>query len=175
MKPRVTVIAIVLTIIGFGLSVSGALAADGPLANATVSFGLWKTDVTPPLDRYPNVSPPAGQLNEVIPNAVTIKAGGAINFVISGFHQIAVYDAGTEPGDIDENDTIDLTTPPVKLIKDPNDRIYRGLDPVTQPRDRVEAVAFAKPGTYLVICTVQPHFVNNDMFGYVKVLPANGK
>jgi plastocyanin len=159
----------VLSIIGVG--VSRALAVDGPLANATVSFGLWKSD--PPLDRFPSNSPPTGQLNEVIPNAVTIKAGGAINFIISGFHQIAVYDAGTQPDDISLENPI--TPPAAGLISDSNDRIYRGLDPNAQPRDRIEAVTFAQPGTYLVICTVIPHFVNNNMFGYVKVLPANGK
>src|SRR5262245_24978999 len=107
MKQRVTVIVLVLVIMGVGLTVSGALAADGPLANATVSFGLWKTD--PPLDRFPNNSPTTGQLNEITPNTVTIKAGGATNFVISGFHQIAVYDAGTKPDDISLSNPV---TPP---------------------------------------------------------------
>jgi plastocyanin len=38
------------------------------------------------------------------------------------------------------------------------------------PLDRVEAVTFSAPGTYLVICTFVPHF-NDKMHGFVKVLP----
>jgi hypothetical protein len=32
-------------------------------------------------------------------------------------------------------------------------------------------VTFASPGVYLVICGVFPHFVNDNMHGFVKVLP----
>jgi hypothetical protein len=33
-------------------------------------------------------------------------------------------------------------------------------------------VHFSNSGTFLVICGVRPHFVNDGMFGFVKVLPA---
>jgi len=56
------------------------------------------------------------------------------------------------------------------LIDDPNNRIFRGLNPQTVPQDRVETVHFAEPGTYLVICGVRPHFVDDNMFGFVRVL-----
>jgi uncharacterized cupredoxin-like copper-binding protein len=39
-------------------------------------------------------------------------------------------------------------------------------------QDRVEVVQFTKPGKYLVICGVHGHFFNDDMFGFVKVRPA---
>jgi hypothetical protein len=32
-------------------------------------------------------------------------------------------------------------------------------------------VYFEKPGTYLVICGVRDHFVNDHMYGFVTVLP----
>jgi hypothetical protein len=35
--------------------------------------------------------------------------------------------------------------------------------------NRVEVVSFQHPGTFLVICAVQPHFVNDNMFGFVQV------
>jgi len=54
------------------------------------------------------------------------------------------------------------------LIDDPNNRVYRGPDPRTQSQGRVEVVSFKTPGTYLVICAVRPHFVNDNMFGFVK-------
>src|SRR5712691_10943824 len=108
-----------------------------------------------------------GSNHQLIPNIVTIKAGGSVNFIIGGFHHPIVYDDGTQPEDIN----VDIPTPPtttrgpnpfprVVLIDDPTNRIYRGLDPSLQPldlgglfvQDRVEVVVFPKPGTYLVIC-----------------------
>ena len=136
------------------------------------------------LDRFPNLSPRLRNNHELIPNRVAIKAGGAVNFIIGGFHQPIVYSNGTQPTDIDVDNTILTTgptpTPAVPLINDPTDRIYRGLDPSLQPldrsgaafgQDRVEVVHFSRPGTYLVICGIRAHFVNDGMFGFVQVLP----
>jgi len=146
----------------------------GPLDSATVSFGGWMT--TPPLDRFPNESPRAANHHALAPKTVKIKAGGTVNFIIGGFHQVLAYDDGTQPADINANLTVQPTNFPTgpPLINDPNRRIYRGLDPSTQTQDRVEVVMFDRPGTYLVICGVRPHFVNDGMYGFVKVLP-NGK
>jgi hypothetical protein len=118
-------------------------------------------------------------------NTVKIKAGGAVNFIIGGFHQPIVYEDKTKPGDINVDDTTTTTgptpSPPVPLIDDPANRIYRGLDPSLQPldrgsppaflQDRVEVVFFPKPGKYLVICGIRGHFVNDGMYGFVRVLP----
>ena len=137
--------------------------------NATVSFGAWMT--TPALDRFPNASPRTANHHELLPNEVTICAGGSVNFNIAGFHLVLVYDNGIQPGDIRTNMLIPPTNQPMPpLINDPAGRIYRGLDPSTQLQDRVEVVHFSKPGTYLVMCGVLPHF-NEGMFGYVRVLP----
>jgi len=174
-----------------GLAAPVTTAMDG--GNATVSFGQWQTD--PPLDRFDNLSPRLRNNHQLIPNKVKIKAGGAVNFIIGGFHNPIVYDVGTQPEDIDVNDTIPTTGTPagVLLINDPTNRIYRGQDPSLQPllqpstfpghdqteplivstQDRVEVVLFPKPGTYLVICGVRAHFVNDGMFGFVKVRPAD--
>ena len=142
---------------------------SGPLANATVSWGSWPTD--PPLDRFPNLGAPGKpNVHQLIPNEVKIKAGGSVNYIIGGFHHVLVYDDGTQPGDINPNLLVPGSSPP-GLIDDPNHRIYRGLDPRLFPQDRVEVVHFSNPGTFLVICGVRPHFVNDGMFGFVKVLP----
>ncbi|HEV8483605.1 MAG TPA: hypothetical protein VGV87_08660 [Blastocatellia bacterium] len=147
---------------------ANSLSPDNPLSNATVSFGSWMT--TPPLDRFPNLSPRTANHHELLPQLAKIKAGGAVNFIIAGFHQVAVYDDGTQPGDIDTSMTIPPTNLPMPLlINDPTRRIYRGLDPSTQSQDRVEVVHFANPGTYLVICAVLPHF-QQGMYGFVKVV-----
>jgi plastocyanin len=172
-----------VAILSFGLAAPLAMA-DGRRANATVSFGAWQTD--PPLDRFPINSPVNRNEHQLIPHKVKIKAGGTVNFIIGGFHQVIVYGPGTEPGDVDANLMTPSTGVPlnVALIDDPENRIYRGLDPsrlhlvdpvVGNPsigvRDRVEVVHFPKPGTYLVICGIQGHFVNDGMFGFVKVRP----
>ena len=68
----------VVLAIGVGSS-SSALATDGPLANATVSFGEWQTH--PPLDRHPDISPRASNEHRLIPFKVKIKAGGSVNFI----------------------------------------------------------------------------------------------
>jgi hypothetical protein len=145
------------------------MALKGRLAQASISFGQWELD----LDRFPNSSPAAGNNHELIPERVSIPADGAINFLISGFHQPIIYDVGTKPEDIDATKTTPSTGTPVgvPLIDDPTHRLYRGLDPSLQPRDRDEGVYFEKPGTYLVICGVRDHFVNDHMYGYVTVLP----
>jgi plastocyanin len=151
-----------------GANANNASANFGILSNATVSFGAWMT--TPPVDRFPNLSPRAANHHELIPQLALIKVGGTVNFIVAGFHQVIVYDDGTKPNDINDEMTIPPTNQPAPLlINDPNNRIYRGLDPSTQPQDRVEVVQFANPGTYLVICGVQPHF-REGMYGFVKVI-----
>jgi hypothetical protein len=161
---------------------------EGPLSSATVSFGQW--DLTTPLDRFPNVSDRNRNNHKLIPGTVDIKAGGSVNFIISGFHHILIYDDGTKPSDIHYTMTVPTTVQPgPPLINDPVKRIYRGLDPSVMPQlpggvgaipptmplqDRVEVVRFPNPGKFLVICGVQPHFVDIAtgefiMFGYVKV------
>jgi plastocyanin len=141
---------------------------NGPLANATVSFGAWPTESPPGLDRFTGAGAPGlPNVHQLIPNEVKIKAGGSVNFIISGFHNVIVYDDGTQPGDINTTLLVgDL------LINDPDRRIYRGLDPRLPElvlQESTEVVQFPKPGTYLVICGVLPHF-NDGMFGFVRVL-----
>ncbi len=84
----------------------------------------------------------------------------------------------------------DTSQPVPPLIDDPNNRIYRGLDPSVLPmlpgstppqplQDRIETVRFPNPGKFLVICDVLPHFFDVPtgqfiMFGYVRVEEIDG-
>jgi len=149
---------------------------DVPLS-MTVTFGSHAADPTNPLDRFPTSSPNNRNVHRLIPEP-TIRTGGTVNFVITGFHLLTIYDDGHLPTDINPN----LLEPGTQFIADANRRIYRGLSPAalnyapppgtTTPlgvRDRVEAVQFPHAGRFLVICSFRPHFLDN-MFGFVNVV-----
>jgi hypothetical protein len=166
----------ILTFCGLGLIASSAMAIDESAATATVSFGLWETN--PPLDRFfGNPAGGVGNHHELIPNTATITItptdvnDGGVNFIISGNHVVTVYDDGTRPEEINTALLVPGITTAGGVIDDPNKRIYRGPNETgpTGARARVEVVHFAKPGTYLVICALRNHFVNDGMYGFVVV------
>src|SRR5262245_53248455 len=159
-------------------------ALTGPLANATISFGAWPVgSVQVPLDRtLTPLAPVAPNVHALLPQEVTIKEGGSVNFILAGFHQVLIYAPGKDPGEV--NQSVLLPIPPapltVGLIDDPAQRIYSGLDqrvlspppPTVQSVasvGRVEVVGFSTRGTYLVMCAVNVHF-NMGMYGWVKVI-----
>ena len=143
---------------------------DGPLGNAVANFGAWITD--PALDRFPNNSPRTANSHRMLPYEVTIKAGGSVSFIISGTHLVLVYAPGTTLESINGSLIVEATPGPPPFpgfVNDPQNRIYRGLDPRLQPQDRVESVTFANKGVHLVVCGLVPHFVEG-MHGFVKVV-----
>ena len=156
--------------IGTAAAPAAATTASGPLSHATVSFGQWMS--SPPLDRFPNSSPREANHHALIPNTVTIRAGGSVSFLLAGFHNVSVYGPDVQPADINIGLVRPTTGTPagVPIIDDANRRVYRGLDPSTQLQDRIEVVHFATPGRYLAICGVLPHFLGG-MYGHVVVLP----
>lgn len=153
---------------------TGSLSSQGggpsPLS-ATVQFGL------------PNVGspfpPPSGHdqsshaKDNLVPRTVVVASGGTVTFNLpaGSVHQVAIYDDGTKPQDID---TSILTgggagCPPVPLIDDSSNRLaVLGAQPCaggpTSP-----SYTFADPGRYLVICTFVVHFVEFQMYGWVVV------
>ena len=146
----------------------------GPHAAATVVFGQWQQAMgTVPLDRHPATFAPSPPVvgHHVSPLSTTIAVNGSVAFLIGGFHQLGIYE-GIEPSDIDG--TLLIQPPPgvmlPPLVDDPANRIYRGPDPrsPTTPFDRVEVFHFHRPGIYLAICLVLPHF-NDGMYGWIRV------
>lgn len=88
-----------------------------------------------------------------------------MNFVISGFHVLGIYEPGTEPDDINGSLVESFPGAPStfpKGVNDPLNRVYQSLNPWTLSpaplNDRVESVNFPNPGRYLVICLFVPHF-----------------
>jgi hypothetical protein len=146
---------------------------SGPLANATVSFGAWPASPEIVQDRFTTPDAPAApNAHALLPHVTTIKQGGAVNFVIAGFHVVAVYGPGTSPDDIDSTIRMDIPGAPPgfpPIVNDPRNRVYLGLNPLTLPQDRVEVVQLHNRGTYLAVCAFLPHF-EDEMWGYVRVV-----
>jgi plastocyanin len=153
---------------------------EGPLASATVSFGAWPADPAMPFDRrtHPAPPPPPPNLHALVPYTVKIKAGGTVNYIISGLHQIQVYAPGTTVDHLLAASAIAGGTeqlspalgpglPPALNVAE--GRVFRGIVNPGAP-DRVEVVHFPQPGTYLVVCGIMPHLIGR-MHGWVTVLP----
>jgi hypothetical protein len=161
---------------------------SGNRAQATVAFGQWDADPANPFDRQPVNSDRFRNVHAVLPFEAVIEEGGAVSFIISGVHQVAIY---SEEATLEHLQSVAVLpanqlpgVPP--LFDYEPDRVYRGLDPrvltyatlVTIPpattpvnllvQDRVETVNFPKRGKYLVICSVVPHLLEG-MHGYVRV------
>ncbi len=169
----------------------GGQPLSGRRAHASVAFGQWDANPARPLDRQPAISDRFRNVHKVLPFEVEIDAGGAVSFMISGLHQVVIYDDGTALSDVQQG-TLLPGMPP--LIDWPTGRIYRGLDPRTlhllfmpipqtvpstplaplRFEDRVESVHFPESGTYLVVCGVQSHFVEG-MHGFVTVKKGNSR
>jgi plastocyanin len=162
---------------------------DDRSTNIAVSFGNWQptpdypadpaelnTANPQPIDRFAPNDPNPRRLNghALIPSPVKARVGDTVSFIISGFHNVQIYGPGVQPTDIDRT-KVQVTAPFPPIIDDPDQRLYRGLDPRTETsQDRVEVVGFNTPGRYLVICGVLPHFFDPAtnsfvMFGYVDV------
>lgn len=149
----------------------------GPRPLAVVSFGQWEVDQNDtrgPIDRMVTPVPaPNRNVHTHLPFEVEIDRGGAVSIIMSGFHQVLIYE-GREFADVKA--AWEAAGSPVLpggpgLVNYSDDRVYRGLDPFTQTQgsvDRVESVNFLHAGRYLVVCGVRPHFVEG-MHGYVNV------
>ena len=154
---------------------SGESEISGTMANtrlsATMKFGLPGVGTEFPPDSGHDQSGHA--VDTLVPSTVVIDKGGTVTFDAVGIHQIAIYEPGKDPEDIDTSPTVAMgpgcpPTLPEFRINDPVGRIpINGLNPVgCGPRAYTHT--FADAGTYLVICEVLPDF-NIKMYGWVRV------
>lgn len=112
--------------------------------------------------------------DSLFPRTVTIDAGGTVTFRMgaSGVHQVAVYQDGVQPEDINTSllsPPAPPPCPPVPRINDPNRRIAVLSAQVCAGGNAAPTATFNQPGKYLVICTFLVHFVEYKMYGWVVV------
>lgn len=133
-----------------------------------------------------------GSANRILlPDEVQTTAGEQVEFVVSGFHQVAVYkvpDGTTRQQVIDDKNAFLDTTinDPVndRDIGDTTNRVALGPSPrdfdsavLTRDDALGTTVAVTAPGRYLVLCTIRSHFLdtsaeaNGGMFGFIQVNP----
>lgn len=142
---------------------------SGPPMEAVMSVGA--EDVGNP--NKPPTHPSAHARDRMRPGTVVISRGGTVTFDVGAIHQVAIYGDGIGPDDIEvgpgtlEDSPIPGPFPPDFIIDDPAERIYLG--PAISFSGHTTSFTFDEPGRYLVICTVTPHFVANDMYGWVIV------
>jgi plastocyanin len=135
--------------------------------SATVQFGLPELGSGFPAPAGHDQSSHAA--DNLVPRTVVIDRGGTVTFNVVGIHQVAIYDDGTRPEDIDTSTVVAMpagcAAPPL-LIDDPDDRLAlyaTGCGPRTVEH------TFPDPGRYLVICAFRPHFADFQMYGWVIV------
>lgn len=149
-----------------------ALGADSDkkaAASVVVSFGAGL-----------NTAQPGNAANHhVLPKMIKVRTGGVVNFAVSGLHWVRVYNPGKKLSDVN------VATGTAFVIDDQVNLFYDGINPggptgappssypLSNARNRIEGVSFPKAGTYLVICTIRPHF-NDGMYAYVKVSDSDG-
>jgi plastocyanin len=145
--------------------------ADGPPLSATIAFGQPDTGSSFP--------PPSGHdqsshaTDSLVPRTVVIARGGTVTFDLSGpgraIHQVAVYPDGTQAADVDTTTLAPPPAgcPPVPLIADPDGVVL--APPPCAGGSTSPNYTFSEPGRYLVICTLLPHFVDAQMYGWVIV------
>ena len=167
---------------------SPALKADGDdntPTRVTVSFGTGNNNAAPGNTPNHHILPPeikvriskARRLNG---DVVTVPA--AVNFIVSGFHWIWVYQPGVTLQDVVDHIPNALFINYEVVTLGASNVFAKGVFPGTPPNftdagpfplsgtmNRTDSIAFSKPGKYLVICNVAPHFVDG-MYAWVRVV-----
>jgi plastocyanin len=142
------------------------------------SDGSSRTSVTVSFGAGLNTAQQGNAANHhVLPKTIEVKAGGVVNFAVAGFHQIVIYNPGTQIEDVivpafPPNLFVNYQLATAYYVGINPDNANPATDPTPETRfngeNRIESVSFAEPGVYLVICNVTPH-LRDGMYAYVKV------
>jgi hypothetical protein len=143
-----------------------------------------------------NTAQPGNAANHhVLPDVIKVKVGDVVSFNVAGLHVIRVYERGVRLRDIKDQIPDECEVNPVPATCFPGGPVpviptfdlevyYEGLNsippavppavppfaPLSLAQNRIEPVSFLKPGRFLVICAVLPHF-NDKMYAWVEVTP----
>ena len=153
------------------LGQNGAQAGNSTPSTAVVRFG--RPDTGSPFPPVPRHDHSANAKDNLTPRDVVIDAGGSVRFEVPpDVHQIAIYDDGKQPEDVNTSVTTGgpVGCPPVPLINDAVMRLAFQTGSCFQPWSYTHP--FPSAGRYLVICTFRPHFLD-DMYGWVTVRGRN--
>jgi hypothetical protein len=106
-----------------------------------------------------------------------VSVPATVNFVVSGFHWVWVYNNGVSLEEVAGH----VPTAGTFVNYDVN-MLVRGIFPGTPPgfldgapyplspaQNRTDTIAFSAPGKYLVMCNVRGHFIDG-MYAWVHVL-----
>lgn len=110
--------------------------------------------------------------DKIVPRNVTIDRGGSVTFRIGPFHQVAVFEPGTRPEDIDASQTTShpILPPPLEVITYDDGQVVRSPGPSgSHLQWTTPGGTFDEPGRYLMICTTNLHFLEADMYGWITV------
>jgi plastocyanin len=142
-----------------------ALNAQGLRLEATIDFGLTTGSHFPPGSHDQSFR----GADSLVPQTVVIDAGGTVTFKTFGVHQVAIYEPGKAPEDVNLAATKPSCVPGVPLIDDAVDRLEVLDDQPCQGGEATLSYTFDEPGRYLVICAFLPHFAFAKMYGWVVV------
>jgi hypothetical protein len=165
-----------LTVGGALLVVAAAVALPaavmaGPDAAASVQFG--NPTVGSPGPVGPGIELHDASANaqfDLVPRTAVVGAGGTVTFTIGVAgatgtnivpHQVSVCGLGVGPDDVVDSN---LGTIPI----DDAD-CTPAAPPFSSGSGQPVSVQFPRPGRYLVICNLRPHFTEFDMYGWVNV------
>jgi len=178
---KVRSVAVVVSVFVLTMAMTGiAKENDKKIpSSVTVAFGAGLNTALP--GNTPN--------HHILPPEVTVKITKAkkldgtvvfvpatVNFIVSGFHWIWVYNPGVKVSDVKG------ALANAGLFINYNQNVFaKGVNPGTPPtfadanvnpsgvQNRTDSFGFSTPGRYLVICNVTGHFVDG-MYAWVNVV-----
>lgn len=158
-----TIFAATLILAGVSTAVAQGLPSTGVMHFGNTGTG---SPFSPVLQHDQSIH----AADKLVPRTVTIAVGGTVTFLLSNpVHGAAVYEAGTEPSDINLGMAGLLEgCPPEPYTNDPNGRLAQ-FAPICAGGTAANQLQFNEPGRYLVICTFEPHLALADMYGWVIV------
>ncbi len=110
--------------------------------------------------------------DKIVPRTVTIDPGGEVRFEIGPEHQVAIFEPGTTPEDIDATETVEDPHLPGPLERIVFDEGRVALSPGPSGAHTAWTTpsgTFDAPGRYLMICTTNLHFLDANMYGWIEV------